>query len=69
MSTDFLGAVLEEVSGQRLGTFLKEHLFDPLGMPDTAFEIPEAKLGRFSEMYMGKSLGKYELGKYMTRCL
>lgn len=61
MSTDFLGAVIEEVSCLRLGSFLRENLFDPLGMPDTAFEIPEEKLGRFSEMYMGKSLRQYEL--------
>ena len=61
MSTDFLGAVIEEVSGQRLGAFLKENLFDLLGMPDTGFEIPAAKLDRFSEMYMGKSLGEYKL--------
>ena len=61
MSTDFLGAVIEEVAGQRLGSFLKDHLFDPLGMPDTAFEIPKDKLGRFSQMYMGKGLAQYEL--------
>ena len=61
MSTDFLGAVIEEVAGQRLGSFLKDHLFDPLGMPDTAFEIPTDKLDRFSQMYMGKSLAQYEL--------
>jgi CubicO group peptidase (beta-lactamase class C family) len=64
MSTDFLGAVIEEVSGQRLGVFLKENLFDPLGMPDTSFEIPEAKLDRFCEMHRGTGLAKYELAAH-----
>ena len=31
-STDVLGAIVEKISGKKLGQFLQERLFDPLGM-------------------------------------
>ena len=39
-STDVLGRVIEVLSGQTLGRFLRERLFDPLGMDDTGFCVP-----------------------------
>lgn len=50
-SADVLGAVIEVVSGKRFGQFLKEELFDPLGMVDTGFSVPEEKRGRFAQYY------------------
>ncbi len=50
-SADILGAVIETVSGRRFGQFLKEELFDPLGMTDTGFFVPEDKLHRFAQYY------------------
>ena len=41
VSTDVLGRVVEVASGQPLGAFLKARLFDPLGMKDTSFTVPE----------------------------
>src|SRR5688500_228921 len=35
--SDILGVLIARVAGQSLGTFLRERLFDPLGMEDTAF--------------------------------
>lgn len=44
LSHDVLGAVIEEVSGQQFGTYLDEHIFKPLGMKNTGFELtPERK--------------------------
>jgi len=43
--------VVEVVAGQALDTFMKEQIFDPLGMTDTAFAIPESKLDRFAALY------------------
>jgi CubicO group peptidase (beta-lactamase class C family) len=43
---DVLGRVVEVASGQRLDEFLEARLFKPLGMVDTGFFVPEAKLGR-----------------------
>ena len=48
---DVLGAVIEVVSGKRFGDFLREELFEPLGMVDTAFWVPEDKRERFVTCY------------------
>ena len=48
---DVLGAVIEVVSGKRFGDFLREELFEPLGMVDTAFWVPESKRERFVTCY------------------
>ena len=49
VSTDVLGRVIEVVSGKPLGEFLKERIFDPLGMVDTAFYVSVEKLGRAAQ--------------------
>ena len=38
-SIDWLGLMVEKISGQRIDAFLKENLFDPLGMADTDVEV------------------------------
>jgi CubicO group peptidase (beta-lactamase class C family) len=48
---DVVGRVIEVISGKPLGAFLRERLFEPLGMVDTAFGVPPEKRGRLSEMY------------------
>ena len=45
------GRVVEVVSGQTFGDFLKERIFDPLAMVDTAFHVPDEKLDRFAVNY------------------
>ena len=45
------GRVVEVASGQTFGQFLKERIFDPLGMVDTAFHVPDEKLDRFAVNY------------------
>jgi methyl acetate hydrolase len=37
VSTDWLGLVIEAISGQTLDVYLREHLYEPLGMSDTTF--------------------------------
>lgn len=56
-SADILGAVIEAVSGRRFSEFLREELFEPLGMSDTGFFVPEDKLRRFAEIYEMKDSG------------
>ena len=48
---DVLGAVIEVVTGKRFGDFLREELFEPLNMVDTAFWVPEEKRDRFVTCY------------------
>jgi len=48
-ATDVLGAVIEAVTGQRLGVFLQESICGPLGMVDTGFWTPPEKQHRLAE--------------------
>jgi CubicO group peptidase (beta-lactamase class C family) len=50
-STDVLGRVVEVVSGETLGAFLKGHILDPLGMRDTGFHAPAEKHERLAEPF------------------
>lgn len=51
VATDVCGHLVEQLSGQRFDLFLKERIFEPLGMRDTAFFVPEEKVGRFAANY------------------
>jgi CubicO group peptidase (beta-lactamase class C family) len=48
---DVAARVIEVISGRPLGAFLRERLFEPLGMTDTAFGVPPEKRGRVAAMY------------------
>ncbi len=50
-SADLLGAIVEVASGMRFGTFLQKEIFEPLGMKDTAFYVPEEKRDRLTTVY------------------
>ncbi|MFO7658850.1 MAG: serine hydrolase domain-containing protein, partial [Bacteroidales bacterium] len=56
-STDILGALIEVVSGEPLDKFLKTRIFDPLGMNDTHFYLPESKREHFSVVYSSSDDG------------
>ncbi len=51
LSHDILGAFIEVVSGKSFGQFLKEEIFEPLGMNDTFFRIPDQKKDRLCSLY------------------
>lgn len=50
-SADILGGVIENVSGMSFGEFLRENIFEPLGMEDTGFWVPPEKRGRLAKVY------------------
>jgi len=58
---DVLGHLVEKVSGQTLDAFLKENIFDPLGMNDTGFFVPENKQDRFVSLYQCTPEARLEL--------
>jgi len=60
VSTDVAGALVEIVSGQRLGDFLRTRILLPLKMTDTDFFVPEDKRGRFAACYAAKE-GRLDL--------
>jgi len=48
---DVAARLVEVISGRPLGAFLRERLFEPLGMADTGYGVPPEKLGRLAAMY------------------
>jgi CubicO group peptidase (beta-lactamase class C family) len=56
---DVLGYLVEIVSGKPFDQFLRERLFEPLGMQDTWFYLPEAKASRLVTIHR-KANGKWE---------
>jgi len=63
VSVDVQGYLVEKLSGQSFGSFLEERIFDPLGMTDTDFHVPEEKLSRFAQVYGYDDEGKLEAGE------
>jgi CubicO group peptidase (beta-lactamase class C family) len=57
-STDILGVIIEEITGQKLGAFLHEQVFLPLGMTDTHFFVPQDKWNRVATVYSATPNGK-----------
>ena len=60
LSADVMGAVIEVASGMRFGEFLEENLFQPLGMRDTGFWVPEEKQNRLAVAYESIKDGKVQ---------
>lgn len=52
LSVDLQGYIVEQLSGQPFGEFLEERIFEPLGMTDTGFFVPESKLDRLATVYV-----------------
>lgn len=50
-STDVLGRLIEVISGEPLDVALRRRVFEPLGMTDTGFQVPEEKADRFASNY------------------
>ena len=48
---DVQGYLVEKLSGQPLGEFLQQRIFEPLGMVDTAFYVPEEKVDRVASAH------------------
>ena len=51
MSAEILGVLIARVSGRPLSAFMRERIFEPLGMKDTGFTLPAAKLERVATCY------------------
>ena len=51
IASDLLGVLVARVTGQSFESFLRERIFDPLGMKDTGFHVPADKLDRLPPLY------------------
>ena len=53
---DVVARLIEVMSGQPLDVYLRENLFEPLGMVDTGYYVPQDNLDRLTAMY-GNDIG------------
>jgi CubicO group peptidase (beta-lactamase class C family) len=58
---DILGRVVEIASGLTFDQFLRQRLFEPLGMKDTFFTVPEDRRERLATVYRGTPKGLEKL--------
>jgi methyl acetate hydrolase len=58
---DWAGKMIEAASGQKLGTFLEENLFSPLGMTSTSFVLSASQRSRLASMHKRKPDGSLTL--------
>jgi CubicO group peptidase (beta-lactamase class C family) len=58
LATDVTSRLVEVVSGQTFEKFIQGRIFDPLGMVDTGFVVPEKDRGRLVAYYVGADLMK-----------
>lgn len=66
VATDVLGAVVQRVSGMPLDQFFATRIFQPLGMHDTFFAVPDDKVDRLTDCYTfvpGKGRIMYDRGE------
>jgi CubicO group peptidase (beta-lactamase class C family) len=57
VATDVLGRVIEVISGGTLGEFFTEQIFEPPGMGDTGFSVPDGKSDRLAKLYLATPTG------------
>src|SRR5437763_5003020 len=60
ISTDWLGKLVEKISGQSLEDYFHQHIFVPLGMTDTFFNVPAEKQARVAALYQRQSDGSVQ---------
>jgi CubicO group peptidase (beta-lactamase class C family) len=51
MSAEILGVLIARVSGKSLSAFMRDRIFEPLGMKDTGFTVPQSELHRVATCY------------------
>ena len=71
-SHDVLAAIVEVASGKRFGEYVRERIFDPLGMTDATYSLDESRLPEVCTQYLydkekgfqniGKNIRSYKLG-------
>ena len=59
ISADWLGRLIEKVSGQTLEDYFREHIFRPLGMVDTFFNVPREKQARVAAVHQHQEDGTF----------
>lgn len=61
VATDVVGYLIQLLSGMSLDQYFAEHIFEPLGMRDTFFQVPADKAERFAACYQYRHGGGFRL--------
>jgi CubicO group peptidase (beta-lactamase class C family) len=69
ISTDIVGRLVEILSGRPFDHYLGAEIFEPLGMADTGFWVPESELARLAALYQYRPANSPRLleGPFATR--
>lgn len=59
--TDICARLVEVLSGQPFNQYLRSTIFEPLGMVDTGFTVPDSEIGRFAANYTRNARKELEL--------
>ncbi|MEZ5939536.1 MAG: serine hydrolase domain-containing protein [Hyphomonadaceae bacterium] len=51
VSVDIQGYIVQKLSGQKLGEYMHDHIFKPLGMDETSFYVHDNQVSRFADVY------------------
>lgn len=57
INIDWIGKAVERISGQKLGAYFRENIFEPLGMKDTVFKLDDAQRSRLVGMHLRQTDG------------
>ena len=60
INIDFAGKMVEKVSGERLDSYFREHIFGPLGMADTSFKLSPSQRERLVTMHAHGADGSFK---------
>jgi CubicO group peptidase (beta-lactamase class C family) len=64
IATDLQALVVERLSGETFGDFLRTRIFDPLDMVDTGFQVPADQAHRLTEMYRDDGQGGLQVATH-----
>ncbi|MDP6579287.1 MAG: serine hydrolase domain-containing protein [Vicinamibacterales bacterium] len=62
-STDYVAVLVEKISGMSIDAFLRERIFEPLGMHDIFYNVPREKVDRVAAVYRPNGDGQAELSR------
>jgi CubicO group peptidase (beta-lactamase class C family) len=62
-STDFVAALVEKISGMTVDEYVRQRIFEPLGIRDTYYNIPKEKVNRVAAVYRPDKDGKITLAR------
>jgi methyl acetate hydrolase len=60
INMEWVGRAIEAASGQSLDVYFRDHIFEPLGMVDSAFELSCAQSERLAQVHQRKADGSLE---------